>query len=285
MVSKLIKTIHIGPFTVDQYSNIKLKKYKTDPKELEFLLGYLYNNVGNNIHRIQEKRMYYLKQSKLIIDVQYSYSLKVNKIAMGRTIRRFGDGKDDNTPVIMGEPVWICPPDKDIQDYNNARRKEYYEIEKKLKLYQSHDTHEWVISKPQVKPSGIQTITNANGFKMFKVSDSLLARVGKEVKKPTTAYKVPKSGTNESSTLIIKNIPEYLNKQFVYERLQNIFNQFGGIGKITILKNKMDNSKLLGIAFIDFFNGHSVNEILASNKKFAIQSNILLCERQKKKRT
>lgn len=284
MSPKLLKTIHIGPFTIDHYKKVKLTKYNTNPKELEFLLDYLYNIVGNNIYKLLEKRSYYLNQSKLVVDVQYSYSLKVNTISINRKILKFGDAKNDDTKVITGEPVWICPPDQDTNDYNNLRRKEYYKIEKKLKLYQSNNVREWIISKPRVKPTGMQTVTNSNGFKMFKVSDSLLARVGNTVEKPTSVYKIPKKTSDESSTLIIKNIPLYLSKQFVYESLQNIFKKFGGISRLTVLKNKSDNSQLLGIAFIDFFNCKSVNEVLSSNTRFAIQSNILLCERQKKKR-
>ena len=285
MTRSLIKTIDIGPYSIKEYKKLKLEKYKENPGELEFLIGYIYNNICNDIVKILERRYYYIENDNVITDVHYHYTRRRNKMALHRKIRKFGvDRKGDKAST--GEPVWICPPDKDVHDYNNQKRKEYYKIEKKLNLYLSDVNSEYKIFKEKKIKNITTIITKASGFKIFKVDEKLLNKIEtNQSKEKPNKYKPPSLSNNESTTLVIKNIPPYIDRQVVYNSLKQIFIKYGGISKITVLNNKMDNSKLLGIAFIDFFNSKTINTILNINKKFAIESNILTLERQKKKKS
>jgi len=284
MTKTLIKTFNIGPCSIKKYKNIKLKQYKENPEELEFLINYIYNNIGNDIVKISEKRYYYKENDNIILDIQYYYSRRRNKIALNRNLQKFGTNNNEYKASI-GEPVWICPPDKDVHDYNNDKRKQYYKLEKKLNLYLSDTGSEYKIFKVKEKRNITKTITKANGFKIFKVDKDMLTKIeSNKLGEKSKKYKPPSLSNSESTTIVIKNIPTYLDKQVVYNSLKQIFIKYGGISKITVLQNKMDSNKLLGIAFIDFFNSKTVDSVLGINKKFAIQSNILTIERQKKKK-
>lgn len=283
MTRQLIKTLDIGPFSVKEYKDVKLKKYKEDIKELEFLIGFIYNSVGNNITKILERRLYYLEDNKVITDIHYYYDRLYSKAAYNRKIVKFGT-HNDNDKAMIGEPVWLCPPNiEDVHDYNNSMRKEYYVLEKKLNLYLSSPKDMYTIKESKDENKERKTVIKANGFKVFKVNKEMLSRVKKN-ETETNVYKIPNKSSDKSCSLVIKNIPQYLSREYVYTNIREMFLKFGGISKITILKNKIDNSKLLGIGFIDFYNPTCIDKILQSNNKFVLQHNVLLCERQKKKK-
>ena len=39
MTKQLIKTIDIGPYSIQEYKRVKLTTYKEDPEELDFLIS------------------------------------------------------------------------------------------------------------------------------------------------------------------------------------------------------------------------------------------------------
>ena len=283
MTKQLIKSINIGPYSIKDYNKIKLTNYKETPEELEFLLNWLFNYVGNNIVNITENRLYYLENGEIIVDIKYYVSKLYNRIAYNRGVTKFGT-HDDNCKPMTGEPVWICPPEeKDVHVYNDRKRKEYYKLEKKLNLYMSIIGSDYKFTEREEEKKSVSTIVNKNGFKIFKVNKDTLDRLSK--KKPEKKlYKVVSNVGDKSSSLVIKNIPKHINRDIAYKSIKAMFLKFGGISKLTILNDKIDTSKLLGIGFVDFYNPECVNKILDSNKKFILDRSILLLERQKKKK-
>jgi len=282
MTKQLIKSLDIGPYSLKKYKHIKLTTYMETPEELDFLIDWLFNYVGNNIVKILEKRLYYLEDGDIIVDIQYYVSRLYNKVAYNRKITKFGTC-DDNCKPITGEPVWICPPEeKDVHAYNDKKRKEYYKIEKKLNLYMSIIDSEYKLTERKEEKKKVSTIVTKNGFKIFKVNKDTLDRLSK--KKPEKKlYKVVSNVGDKSCSLVIKNIPTHINRDRAYTNIKAMFLKFGGISKLTILNSKIDTSKLLGIGFIDFYNSECVDKILNSNTRFVLDRSILLLERQKKK--
>ena len=282
MTRRLIKTIDIGPYSIQEYQNVKLTKYKETPSELTFLIDYIYNYIGNNIYKILERRLYYVVDDTIIIDIHYYCSRMYNKVALNRKLHTFGTQRDDCKPII-GEPVWLCPPnEKDVHEYNDTKRKEYYKLEKKLNLYVSDIDDNYTLTERKVEKKGPMTITKKSGFKIFKVNEDTLKRATHN-KPEKKLYKVVSNSSDKPSSLVIKNIPKHLNKDSAYRNIREMFITFGGISKLTILHDKIDNSKLLGIGFIDFYNSECIDKIFKSNKKFVLNHSVLSLERQKKK--
>ena len=283
MTKQLIKTVDIGPYSIKEYTRVKLTKYKEDPGELDFLIGYLYNYIGNNISKILERRFYYLENDSVITDIHYYYDQIYNKVALNRKITPFGTQKDICKPTI-GEPVWICPPDvEDVHEYNDTNRKIYYKLEKKLNLYLSDSTSDYKLPEKSKRADLVKTVTNSNGFKFFKVNKDTMDRINK--KKPKDAiYKVVTKSDGKSNSIVIKNIPKDTRRETAYSSIKEMFIKFGGISKLTILSDKIDNTKLLGIGFIDFYNPASIDKIFKSNTKFILNHSVLLLERQKPKK-
>ena len=283
MIKQLIKTIDIGPFSLKEYKDVKLTTYKERPEELDFLIDWLFNYVGNNIVNILERRSYYLQENNIIIDIQYYAEQLYSKSALNRQITKFGS-TDDNCKPITGEPVWICPPEeKDVHAYNDKKRKVYYKLEKKLNLYMSDNKSDFKLPEIKVEKNKVTTVINKNGFKIFKVNKETLNRIN-EKKPEKKLYKVVSNMGDKSCSLVIKNIPKHMNRDRVYKSIRALFLEFGGINKLTILNDKIDNSKLLGIGFIDFYNSDCINKIFNSGKKFVLDHSILLLERQKNKK-
>ena len=282
MTKQLLKSIDIGPYSLKKYKNIKLTSYKESPQELEFLLNWLFNYVGNNIVNILEKRLYYLVNDDIIVDIQYYVDRLYNTVAYGRKTTKFGTN-DDNCQPIIGEPVWICPTEEeDVHLYNDHKRKEYHKLEKKLNLYMSSIETEYKLPEKKEEENKVSTVINKNGFKIFKVNKDTLERANKN-KPVDKLYKVVTNSGNKSNSLVIKNIPRHISRDAAYKTIRTMFLKFGGISKLTILNDKIDTSRLLGIGFIDFYNSSCVDKILNSNTKFIMDRSILLLERQKKK--
>ena len=104
-------------------------------------------------------------------------------------------------------------------------------------------------------------------------------------KKPKDAiYKVVTKSDGKSNSIVIKNIPKDTRRETAYSSIKEMFIKFGGISKLTILSDKIDNTKLLGIGFIDFYNPASIDKIFKSNTKFILNHSVLLLERQKPKK-
>ena len=282
MPSTLLKTITIGPHSVQEYTKLKLKKYKEDSEEMVFLIDYIYNTLGNNIISLSEIRKYYLENEKIITDIEYHYTKRERKIT--RNISKFGSACDSESNTVIGEPVWISPTNVDANDYNHEMRKKYYKLEKKLNLYKSHLGDPYKISETKKIVPKQKTYTTSSGFQVFKPNKNFLNMVKKEPKSSSGEYRPPGvSSGGEKSSLVIKNIPTYLTSDVVYTKLRNIFSKYGGINKMNVLSDKNDSSKVAGIAFIDFYGNENIEKILSNDKKYIIEHNILLLEKSKKK--
>tara|TARA_B110000208_G_C11661944_1_gene391966 strand:+ start:117 stop:971 length:855 start_codon:yes stop_codon:yes gene_type:complete len=282
MASKLLKTITLGPYSVQEYKKLKLKKYKEDSDEMVFLIDFIYNTLGNNIISLSEIRKYYLENEKIITDIEYHYTKRVRTIT--RHISKFGSACDSESNTVVGEPVWISPININANDYNHEMRKKYYKLEKKLNLYRSRLGDPYKISETKKTEHIQKTYTTSSGFQVFKPNKNFLNMVKTEKVSAPGTYRPPgvTSGGGKSS-LVIKNIPTYLSSEVVYTKLRNIFSKYGGINKMNVLSDKNDSSKIAGIAFIDFYGNENIEKILASDKKYIIEHNILLLEKSKKK--
>jgi len=283
MTGKLIKTLDIGPFPVKKYKEVKLKKYNELVENIDFVIGYIYNHIGNNIETITERRLYYLKDTELITDIHYYCSRKVSVCAMNRPVFKFGAEIGQSHNSIIGEPVWIAPPDTDVHDYNNEKRKQYFEIRDKLNLYKSDIEDPYIITKPKIKKKINKIVTKSSGFQVFNIDKTFLDKLDKTDKVETGAYKPPGSDKKINTTLVVKNIPTYLNRNTAYQNIKTILIEFGNIQRITFLQDKNNPDKISGMAFVDFYNINSVDNILSSKKRFVLEHNILQIEKSKKK--
>jgi len=279
MTPSLIKTIEIGPHSIKEYKKIKQKKYKEKSKDIDFIINEIRQETPN-IHEITEIRQYFIENDNLITDVKYFCSQRVKKNTLDRKFQMEGDMTCTNTGMV----TFMIPPDKDTQEYLREKRKEYTELSEKIGLYKSEPNEPYTIRKIKEKKKTMDTYTNSNGFRVFR------PRNLDSIKEPSTTPKksgkyIPPSARKgaESSTLVIKNIPNHLDYMMVKSKLMKLFEGYGGFGKVTILKNKNNPDKLLGIGFIDFFSPESVKKILESNEKFKIESSILSVEKQNKK--
>ena len=284
MTGELIKTVDIGPFTVKKYKEVKLKKYNESSENIDFVIGYIYNHIGNNIETITERRLYYLNDTELVTDIHYYCSRKMNVCAINRNVFKFGVAVGESHTSIMGEPVWIAPPDADVHEYNNEKRKHYFSIRDKLNLYISGPDEPYVITKPKIMKKIIKTTTNSNGFQVFNIDKTFLDKLDKTDKIETGAYKPPGSDKKINTTLVVKNVPTYLDRTTAYQHLKAILIEFGNIQRITVLQDKHNPDKISGMAFVDFYNINSVTNILNSKKRFVLEHNILQIEKSKKKK-
>ena len=123
MSPQLIKELCIGPFSISEYRDIKIKKYKQDPEEFEYIINYIFDKIGNNIVNITESRKYYIENTKLITDIEYYYTKRI--LRHKRDIKFFGTASECDQTTLVGEPVWIAPVDIDANDYNNTMRQKY----------------------------------------------------------------------------------------------------------------------------------------------------------------
>lgn len=281
MAPSLIKTIEIGPHSIAEYKKIKLTKYKENKKDISFIINEICQEIPN-IYEITEVRQYYIEEDKLITDIQYLYSQRVSTLALQRNIKIM----KDMTCTNIGMVTFMIPPDRETHEYLKEKRKEYTEQSERLKIYKSKLGEAFVIEKEKKSKKTMDVYTKPNGFRVFRPKNLASITDKIQTKKKSGKY-VPPSGRTgaDSSTLVIKNIPEHITYDFAKKKLMKLFEGYGGFGKITILRNKNDPDKLAGIAFIDFFTPKSVKKILESNKKFIIENLVLGIEKQKKKKT
>jgi hypothetical protein len=83
-------------------------------------------------------------------------------------------------------------------------------------------------------------------------------------------------------SIVIKNIPTYINSRDIEQRLKDIFKSFGDICKVKCLRdnNNPDNFNR-GLAFIDFYDKDAANQVLSSNNRHTIDSMVLSIEKKK----
>lgn len=278
MTPSLIKTIEIGPYSIKEYKKIKQNKYKEKPEVVDFIINEIIQD-NPHLHEITEVRQYFVDNEDLITDVKYLCSQKIKSVTLNRNIRMNSDMTCTNTGIV----TFMIPPGKDTQEYLREKRKEYTTLSEKVGLYKSKPNEPYVIKKPKEKKKTMNSYTKSNGFRVFKPRNLDSINNSTETSKKSKKYIPPGARKGaESSTLVIKNIPNHLDYKKVKSKLMKLFEGYGGFGKITILKNKNNPDKLLGIGFIDFFTPKSVKKILESNKKFKIENSILSLEKQKK---
>ena len=87
---------------------------------------------------------------------------------------------------------------------------------------------------------------------------------------------------NNSLNFIIKNLPIYYNKKELQSILNDLFQSYGLINKISLITNKT-TKQLKDIAFIEFCSLSSKKNILNPSEKIIIDNSILSVEKVKKK--
>lgn len=87
---------------------------------------------------------------------------------------------------------------------------------------------------------------------------------------------------NKSLNFIIKNLPIYYDKKELHSILNDLFQSYGLINKISLITNKI-TKQLKDIAFIEFCSLSSKKNILNPSEKLIIDNSILLVEKAKKK--
>ncbi len=88
----------------------------------------------------------------------------------------------------------------------------------------------------------------------------------------------------ENFSLVIKNLPSFMERREVDHELRKLFGEFGSIRKINILHDSYDPNKLRGIAFIEYAYATEAMAALNSTKRFSIGPSILLKEKANKKK-
>jgi RNA recognition motif-containing protein len=101
-----------------------------------------------------------------------------------------------------------------------------------------------------------------------------------EIKEPE-GYLPPEVKTGENTSIVVKEVPNYLGINEVKRKLRELFEPYGMITNINVLTrfNETLNTNMpIGIAFIDFCNREDVNKLIESSQKFRISNSILKLE-------
>lgn len=299
-----LKELTVGPMIYDDYTKYKLKEFK-DVYEGYFFLDKL-TDLSYNIHEITESIKYFLCNNKIHIETHISFSNKILKCAAARTFTISKSDKNRNASTKSDMYYFITPVDKDIDEYRKIQLKKYakYEENFKYKLYSNNIEVDFdgkkIIHKNKTgfneQLSDITSKIDSNNknskFKLFKPKASILKYLNKASTENSDSpksmksikYKPPGLSKNAetNTSLVIKNIPTNFEYGVIYNELKKMFNKFGLINRIKLLKN--DRDELTGIGFIDCIDAKTMNKILNCKMRFCIHHCILSIERSKNKK-
>ena len=292
--TNLIKYITIGPCSSKEYIRLKINKYKESPEYMNYFIDFLNDEIGF-IHEVREERAYYLDDDKRIIqDIKLYCHQKILTDVLGRTgrIKPFGGAKKNpkNNKSSRGPITFLVPPDEDTMEYTRDKLAARKLSIGEFKFYKTTDSASVKIYDPldnkRAAPN-ITKVTKKSGFTTFRPSEQMLKRlkINKEApSKKQTGYKPPSTHIDQGVTsIVIKNIPKTLSREYVNTKLKLLFDNYGSVNKINILNSKIVREELLGIAFVDFFRSSSVDKIIQSSNKFKLGHCILTVERKKPK--
>ena len=292
--TNLIKMVNIGPCSLTEYVALKINTYKESPKYMNYFIDFL-NDQIDYIYEVREERRYYLDEDKRIIqDIKIYCNQKILKDVLSRAgrIKPFGGAKKNpkNNKSSRGPITFLVPPDEDTMEYTRDKLEAQKLSIGEFKFYKTTDSAPTKIYDPLAnKRTGpnITKVTKKSGFTTFRPSEQMLKRlkINKETpSKKQTGYKPPTAHMDMGVTsIVIKNIPKTLSREYVNMELKLLFDKYGSINKINILNSKIVREELLGIAFIDFFRSSSVDKIIQSSNKFKLGHCILTIEKKKPK--
>tara|TARA_B100000963_G_scaffold348040_1_gene355050 strand:- start:3383 stop:4405 length:1023 start_codon:yes stop_codon:yes gene_type:complete len=227
------------------------------------------------------------------------------RVSERKKMKKFGKaltGGNEGVTVI-GTPVYITPVGVDSDEYAKKMNKEFKELEKLYNIFRCDkfgiNTSLCDVSDDEPKKDNKFTSElgdvhdrinskNANSkFKIFKPSGMAMNIMNKLKKdenesddnsKSSGGFKKggylppgmrrtiqrPKNPDNLFS-LVVKNIPQHIDSRDVEKILKNMFNTYGDIHRVKVLRDNSDNTQLKnrGIAFIDYYEKDSVNNALS----------------------
>lgn len=112
---------------------------------------------------------------------------------------------------------------------------------------------------------------NKGGFKVGGYLPPGMRRKTIRPKNPDTLYSV-----------VVKNVPQYIDPRDAEKQLRQMFNEYGDIHKIKVLRTYDDKvNKNKGIAFIDFYDEESKNNAIADRGTKTIDHMIIGVEEKK----
>tara|TARA_B110000908_G_C10257391_1_gene456545 strand:+ start:2003 stop:2917 length:915 start_codon:yes stop_codon:yes gene_type:complete len=298
-----LKEIVVGPMVYKKYMKYKLKEFK-NIKEGYFFFDRL-NDLTSNIYQLTENIKYYWHNGKVSIETKITFNNRVNKCAANRKISINKIDKSDKSSIKSAMYYFITPPDKEIDEYRKIQLKKYadYEENFQYKIYSNNveidfDGNKVIHKKITGFNEELSDITTKidknnknNKFKLFKPKASIIKYLNKKqgdtAPGKNTKYTPPglrkNNGESVNTSLVIKNIPTNYNYDTIYNELKVMFNKYGIINKIKLLKNK-DTEQLTGIGFIDCIDIKTTDKILNCNQRFCINHSVLSIERSKRKK-
>lgn len=217
--------------------------------------------------------------------------------------------------------VYLTPPGVDTEKYAKEMDKKYKVLEEKYKFWECNKYGESLVqltannlSKTDTKIEDKRDLADVNDridsknsgskFKLFKISSNAMTYMKKaaESEKDTESENNSKGGFKVGGYLppglkrkiirpknpdtlysvVVKNIPQYIDPRDAEKQLRQMFNDYGDIHKIKVLRTYDDKeNKNKGIAFIDFYDEESKNNAIADRGTKTIDHMIIGVEEKK----
>lgn len=304
------KTKTIGPCSLDNYRDIKLKELN-DKDFNNYYINWIRTN-NNYIYRVIEVTKYYLINENTVITD--NYLICINRIPKSiknrKNIKSFGAKDDDfgSTTTLSNTRVFLIPPDIEERDFSKKMNKIYDEYDTRIgyihidkfkdklsKIKKDNNVDKSDYKKLNKINSNIMEKNSNSKFKLFKPNIkaiSMLERINKRSSENTASKSkyLPPGMRNKSSsspgsnTIVVKNIPTEIDMTIkeVNNQLRDMFRKYGMIDRVKTLTAKEDNRIILkGIAFIDFYDSKSVEAALSDNStRHKLGYSILLIEKK-----
>lgn len=280
---------------------IDLNKYDFNKMELLRTEEGEFVDLAEAVPDIVERMTKYAPEIVAIKKTRYVYKIddkntlvRTVKTVKSRVLQRVLDrrknwkpfGKATNTnngTKSIAEPVYMdIANEKGEFDDDNATSSEVKKILEKLPTK--------ILGKKSGK-SGFSLSSYKPNLTLLNGSASTVGIESSSSFSTTDRY-IPESIKNmmnknvglENFSLVIKNIPTFMERRDVDQELRKLFGGFGSIRKINILHDSYDSTKLRGIAFIEYAYATEATEALNSTKRFSIGPSILLKEKANKKK-
>lgn len=294
----LLKKQLFGPCSIETFLKYKLsKEKKTNHDQIHYEINEI--RIENpRIKYIAEVSYIYLdincnldKCNKNILIQKYLMCISKDK---KKIYKKFINSDVDGNSFISNSRVYITEPDIDEDEYYMKMNLKYDILEKNRLFHvcspygytdYTDDKVEDLENTDNKKLLNKIISKNKNSkFKIFKPSFLTLSNIKKtnnNQSEKNTKYRPPTNVNSEKYSLVIKNIPTYLEAVDVENRLKHLFFNNKDSVNIKVLKTNYSNGNK-GIAFVDFLNINTYQEIIKSNKKYTIDNMIISIELKKK---
>ena len=160
---------------------------------------------------------------------------------------------------------------KDLADIND--RIESKNTGSKFKLFKiSNNAMSYMKKTSNTNDDNSESDNNSKGgFKMGGYLPPGMKRKIERPKNPDTLY-----------SIVIKNVPQYIDPRDAEKQLRGMFNEYGDIHKIKVLRTYDDKvNKNKGIAFIDFYDEESKNRAISDRGSKIIDHMVIGVEEKK----